>query len=94
MEMRRQRRSPLSLTNTESLHVPMVELMKNICIVSASSLTVQSNVIHISKKRQFGKPVEILIKDPRTHLLFLKFAFACHFESRMWCENRQCEKNR
>jgi hypothetical protein len=48
----------------------MAELMKNICIVGASTLTVSrrptnwSTLIHISKsikKKQFGKPVEILI---------------------------------
>jgi hypothetical protein len=38
-----QRRSPLSSPNTEILHVPMAELMKNIFIVSASTLTVQSS---------------------------------------------------
>jgi hypothetical protein len=90
MEMRRQRRSPLSLPNTESLHVPMAELMQNIC-----HPTNWSTLICISKsikKRQFGKPVENLMKDLRTHLLFLKFAFTYHFESRMWCENRQGKK--
>jgi hypothetical protein len=42
MEMRRQRRSPPSLPNTEILHVPMAEL-KNISNVSALTLTAQSS---------------------------------------------------
>ena len=41
MEMPRQRRCPPTLPNMEILHVPMAELMKNICPVSASTLTLQ-----------------------------------------------------